>query len=95
MNNHEITTIRTFNEFRDLCIGRRLNVSQIAYLAAKIKFVWISDDGQYTPDILMDALAKFHATYGHHDERPIFLDAPDHAATIAGTKPADMANRRT
>ena len=75
-DDHEITTIQTFDDFRDLCIGRRLNVSQIADLAAKIEFVWVIDCNKYTPDSLLDALAKFHETYFTDDDhsRPIFLD---------------------
>jgi hypothetical protein len=73
-DDREIMTIQTFDDFRDFCVGRRLNVSQIADLAAKIKFVWVIDCDKYTPDSLLDALARFHETYTTHDSRPIWLD---------------------
>lgn len=69
-------TIQTFDQFRELCIRQNLNTSQIADLAAKIKMVWLLDHEKYTPDSLLDALAKFHETYFTDDDhsRPIFLD---------------------
>ena len=69
-------TIQTFDQFRELCIRHDLNTSQIADLAAKIKMVWVLDYEKYTPDSLLDALAKFHETYFTDDDhsRPIFLD---------------------
>jgi hypothetical protein len=69
-------TIQTFDQFRELCIRQNLNTSQIADLAAKIKMVWVLDSEKYTPDSLLDALAKFHETYFTDDDhsRPIFLD---------------------
>lgn len=76
-NDHQIVTIRTFDQFRDLCMRRNFTTSQIADLAAKIKMVWVLDHGQYTPATLLDALAKFHETYFTDDDRssrPLFLD---------------------
>lgn len=72
-------TIQTFDQFRELCIRQNLNTSQIADLAAKIKMVWVLDSEKYTPDSLLDALAKFDETYFDENEpkreRPIWLDA--------------------
>lgn len=75
-NDRQMITIQTFDQFRELCIRQNLNTSQIADLAAKIKMVWVLDYEKYTPDSLLDALAKFHETYFTDDDhsRPIFLD---------------------
>jgi|694.fasta_scaffold91080_5 hypothetical protein len=75
-NDRQMITIQTFDQFRELCIRQNLNTSQIADLAAKIKMVWVLDSEKYTPDSLLDALAKFHETYFTDDDhsRPIFLD---------------------
>jgi len=75
-NDRQMITIQTFDQFRELCIRQNLNTSQIADLAAKIKMVWVLDSEKYTPDSLLDALAKFHETYFTDDDqsRPLFLD---------------------
>lgn len=78
-NDRQMITIQTFDQFRELCIRHDLNTSQIADLAAKIKMVWVLDSEKYTPDSLLDALAKFDETYFDENEpkreRPIWLDA--------------------
>lgn len=78
-NDRQMITIQTFDQFRELCIRQNLNTSQIADLAAKIKMVWVLDSEKYTPDSLLDALAKFDETYFDENEpkreRPIWLDA--------------------
>lgn len=77
-NDRQMITIQTFDQFRELCIRQNLNTSQIADLAAKIKMVWVLDSEKYTPDSLLDALAKFDETYFDENEpkreRPIWLD---------------------
>ena len=77
-NDRQMITIQTFDQFRELCIRHDLNTSQIADLAAKIKMVWVLDSEKYTPDSLLDALAKFDETYFDENEpkreRPIWLD---------------------
>jgi len=71
-------TIRTFDQFRELCIRQNLNVSQIADLAAKIRMVWVVDADRYTPATLLDALAEFDEIHFDENEpkreRPIWLD---------------------
>jgi len=77
-NDHQMITIRTFDQFRELCIRQDLSVSQIADLAAKIRMVWVLHQDRYTPATLLDALAKFNETYFDENdpkrERPIWLD---------------------
>jgi len=77
-NDHQMITIRTFDQFRELCIRQNLNTSQIADLAAKIRMVWVVDADRYTPATLLDALAEFDAIHFDENEpkreRPIWLD---------------------
>lgn len=77
-NDHQMITIQTFDQFRELCIRQNLNTSQIADLAAKIKMVWVLNPDKYTPATLLDALAEFDAIHFDENEpkreRPIWLD---------------------